>query len=553
MQKQSYFSHYGGFNNLLKSGYRHYKGKAQTLMKNVEAISDMAEMTRTSLGPNGMKKYIINYLDKIFLTKDANVMATELEINHPAVNVLVDALKAQNAEQGDLTNFVVTFGGELMSKAGNLVSEGVHVADVSEGYEKAFNYSMELLDKANTHKVEDVKNLTEATKIIKPVIGSKLAHGQETFLAPLIAQACINVVPTQIEKFDVDNVRVAKILGGSLMKSEVIKGMLVVRKTEGVVQHAENCNVAVYNCEFQTKGAETNDSIVFKTADELLNYTKSEEENMEKIVKEIVDSGVKCIITGGAISNMAIHYLDKYGIMALRTMSKFELRRIAKSVGATLLVRLGAPTKEEMGYADEIKVTEISSQKCILIRKESENNKLSTIVLRGNTNDMLDNLERVVNCGVNAYRAVCKSPLFVAGAGAIDMYLAEQIKQYASTVKTLDQYAIEAFGEAFDVIPRTILENSGYNVNEKLPTLRAKNNKNPNMGINIENGEIEDAFEIGVYDHLETKRWAIKHAYNAIKTIIKIDQIIVAKPAGGPKMGPDNPMAKKQKLEEEEF
>ena len=552
MQKPSYFSNYEGLNTLLKSGYRTFKGKNQTLFKNAEAIEDIASMTRTALGQNGNYKYIINMHDKLYLTKDTNVMAEQLEINHPAVNVLVDALKAQSSEQGDGTNFVVTFGGELMKYAAKLITEGLKVADVSEGYEKAYNKAMELLDKAEKHKVKDVNNLEEVTKFIKPVIGSKLVHGQEDFLAPLVAQACINVVPKEKEKFDVDNVRVAKILGGNLMKSEVLKGMLVVRKTEGSVISCENCNVAVYNCEFTTKGAETNDQVVFKTADELLNYTKSEEEHMESVIKEIVDSGVKCVITGGSISNLAIHYLDKYGIMAFRTMSKFELRRIARSIGATLLVRLGAPTKEEMGYADEIKLTEVSSQKCILIRRENENNKISTVVLRGTTNDMLDNLERVVNCGVNAYRAVCKNPEFVAGAGAIDMYLSQGIVEYSREVKSLDQYAIEAFGEAFEVIPRTIMENSGINVNEKLSTLRAKNTKNPNMGINIKTGEIEDASNFGVLDHLETKRWAIKHAYNSIRTIIKIDQIIVAKPAGGPNLT-NNPYAKASQQEAEEF
>ena len=552
MQKPSYFSNYEGLNTLLKSGYRTFKGKNQTLFKNAEAIEDIASMTRTALGQNGNYKYIINMHDKLYLTKDTNVMAEQLEINHPAVNVLVDALKAQSSEQGDGTNFVVTFGGELMKYAAKLITEGLKVADVSEGYEKAYNKAMELLDKAEKHKIKDINNLEEVTKFIKPVIGSKLVHGQEDFLAPLVAQACINVVPKEKEKFDVDNVRVAKILGGNLMKSEVLKGMLVVRKTEGSVISCENCNVAVYNCEFTTKGAETNDQVVFKTADELLNYTKSEEEHMESVIKEIVDSGVKCVITGGSISNLAIHYLDKYGIMAFRTMSKFELRRIARSIGATLLVRLGAPTKEEMGYADEIKLTEVSSQKCILIRRENENNKISTVVLRGTTNDMLDNLERVVNCGVNAYRAVCKNPEFVAGAGAIDMYLSQGIVEYSREVKSLDQYAIEAFGEAFEVIPRTIMENSGINVNEKLSTLRAKNTKNPNMGINIKTGEIEDAATFGVLDHLETKRWAIKHAYNSIRTIIKIDQIIVAKPAGGPNLT-NNPYAKASQQEAEEF
>ena len=147
----------------MKSGYRTFKGKTQTLLKNAEAIEDMASMTRTSLGQNGNYKYIINMHDKLFLTKDTNVMANELEINHPAVNVLVDALKAQSSEQGDGTNYVITFGGELMKYAAKLVTEGLKVADVSEGYEKAYNKVMELLDKAETYKVNDVTNLEEAT------------------------------------------------------------------------------------------------------------------------------------------------------------------------------------------------------------------------------------------------------------------------------------------------------------------------------------------------------------------------------------------------------
>ena len=543
----TFFNQYGGFSNLLKTGYKYFKGKEQTILKNIDAVNDMQSMTRTSLGPNGMKKYIINMHDKLFITKDTNVMATELDINHPAVNILVDALKSQNKEQGDGTNFVITFGGELLNLAGKLINDGVHISDISIGFEKAFNKSLELIDSAPKYTVSDVTNLEEATKIIKPVIGSKLVHGQESFLAPIIAEACINVLPEKKEKFDVDNVRVAKILGGNLMKSEVMKGLVVVRKTEGSVQKVEKCNVAVYNCPLETQGAETNDQIVFKTADELLNYTKGEEQHMEKLVKDIVDSGVKCVITGGAISNMAIHYLDKYGIMAFRTMSKFELRRIAKSLGAIMLVRLGAPTKEEMGYADEIKVTEISSEKCIVIKKDSEKNRLSTIVLRGTTNDMLDNLERVIQCGVNAYRSVCKSPVYVPGAGAIDMFLCEKIKEFGKTVKTLDQYAIDKFGEAFEVIPRTIAENSGINVNDIIPTLRSKNNQNPTMGLDIKGGVVDDVFNLGIYDHLETKKWAIRHAYNAVKTIVRIDQIIVAKPSGGPNL------ANRPKNEEDEF
>ena len=530
----SYFNQVGSFNSLLKEGFKHYKGAQEAVMRNIEAVNDMASMTRTSLGPNGMNKYIINMHDKLFLTKDTSVMAKELEVNHPAVNILIEASKSQDQEVGDGTNFVITFGGELLNLAGELINNGVHLSDIVLGYEKGFNRTMEIIDSVPQYKVEDVSKLEEATKIIKPVIGSKMVHGQEAFLAPLVAQACINVLPNDRTKFNVDNVRVSKILGGTLMKTETMKGLVIVRNVEGSITKAEKCKVAVYNCPLETQGAETNDQIVFKTADELLNYTKGEEENMEKIIKNIVDSGVKCVIVGGAISNMAIHYLDKYGILAFRIMSKFELRRIASACGASLLVRLGPPTEEEMGYADEIKLTEISSEKCIVLTRDSENNKLSTIVLRGTTNDMLDNMERVIADGVNAYRDACKSSVYVAGAGAIEMNLSNQIKSFGKTVTTLDQYGIEKFGEAFEVVPRTLLENSGYNVNEVLATLRSKNNSDPNMGINIQNGEIEDTLKLGILDHLETKKWAIKHAVNSVLTILKVDQVIVAKPAGGP-------------------
>jgi len=171
---------------------------------------------------------------------------------------------------------------------------------------------------------------------------------------------------------------------------------------------------------------------------------------------------------------MALHYLDKYSIMVFRIMSKFEIRRIAKSIGASMLVRLGAPTKEEMGYADKIYVDEISAQKCIIIVRDSDENKLSTVVIRGSTTNMLDNIERIIEDGVTSYKSACRDQLFVPGAGAIEMYLSNGIKQYGKTMTSLDQYAIAKFGEAFEVVPRTLSENSGLNSNEVLANLNSK-------------------------------------------------------------------------------
>jgi T-complex protein 1 subunit theta len=455
------------------------------MLKNIDATKEIAAMTRTSMGPNGMNKYIINHIDKLFLTKDTATMCKELDINHPAARLVVQASKLQEAEQGDNTNFVITFAGEALNQAASLIKSGLHQSDILIGYEKAFKKCTELLDNAPKYTLGDVRNVEEVTKIIKPIIGSKMMLSQENILAPLIANACINVMPSKSTDFNVENVRCAKILGGSLIDSQVIKGLVVIRNVEGSVTKVENCKVAVFNCPLECTGAETKDTVVFKSANELLNYTKLEEDHMERIMKEIVDSGVKAVIVGGSIDDMAVHFADKYGIILFRIMSKFELKRIAKALGASLLVRLGAPTKEEMGHADKIYLDEISSQKCIVLVRNSDENKLSTIVLRGSTTNMLDNIERIIEDGVNTFKSACKDHSFVPGAGAIEMYLANGIKEFSKTVTSLDQYAIAKFGEAFEVVPRTLSENSGLNVNEVIANLVKLNHENAHNGINI--------------------------------------------------------------------
>jgi T-complex protein 1 subunit theta len=408
-----------------------------------------------------------------------------LDINHPAARIITNSSKIQDGEMGDNTNFVITYATELLNQAAELIRNGLHPSEILVGYEKGWKKCLSLIEDAPRFKISDVKSTEEVTKIIRPVIGSKLLHGHDNIMAPLIAEACISVVPSKAENFNVDNIRVAKILGGSLVDSQVIHGLVVVRACETNTNKAENCKIAIYNCPLETQGAETKDTVLFKTADELINYNRSEEDFMEKLIKEIVDSGVKVVIAGGSVSDMALHYFERYKIMVFRVMSKFELRRIAKAVGATPLVRLGPPTKEEIGFADKCFVDEISSMKCIVIVRESDENKLATLVIRGSTMNFLENIERVIEDGVNVYRNACKDPNFVPGAGAIEMFLSNGIKNFGKTVTSLDQYAIKKFGEAFEVVPRTLAENSGLNVNEVLANLITKNINDPYAAINI--------------------------------------------------------------------
>jgi len=281
---------------------------------------------------------------------------------------------------------------------------------------------------------------------------------------------------------------------------------------------------------------ETKGTVLLTSAEELQNYTKSEEAQFEGFIKGLAEAGVSVAVCSGSMSEMAVHFFEKYKIMAIKIMSKFELKRIARAVGATPVVKLGTPSPEELGYADEVHFKEISSQKCIVFRRDQEENKMATIVLRGSTTSLLDDVERAIDDGVNTIKTLCRDPRLVPGAGATEIHLAKKIQDFAKTQPGLDQYAIERFGQALEIIPRTIADNAGYKAEQIIADLYAKTGESNVFGIDVADGKVKDVTEVGVLDCWDTKSWALKLCVDAVLTILKVDQIIMSKPSGGPNM-----------------
>lgn len=524
-----------GFQNLLKEGSRHYSGLEEAILKNIDACKEISNMTKTSYGPNGAKKMIINYLEKIFVTSDAATIMKELEVQHPAAKLIVMAAKMQESECGDGTHYVVTFAGELLNQAEGLIKMGLHPSQIVTGYEQATKKALELLEKNEAYKVQDLTNLDEVTNCLRSTVISKLPSVGE-FFSKKIAEACIQILPKNPSAFDTEHLRTAKILGASMNDSFVMRGLIVTRNVETpTLTSVDTPKIAVYGCPMDTQEAETKGTVLIKTAEELLNYNKSEEDLAHKFVKGIADAGVNCVVCGGSISDIVLHYLEKYRIMTTKVTSKFELRRICKALGAQAIVRIGAPIPEEIGTADKAYVKEIGNQKVVVFERNSDDCKLATLVLRGSSTNLLDDVERAIDDGVCAYRNLCRDPRFVYGAGAAEIQLARDLENEGNNITTLDQYAFKQFAKAFEIFPRILCDNAGLNADHVLAKMYSSLSGDVIPSLELESGSVKPSKEVNILDHLQTKQWAIKLASDAALTVLRVDQIIIAKPAGGPK------------------
>ncbi|CAI9579344.1 unnamed protein product [Staurois parvus] len=466
----------------------------------------------------------------------AATILRELEVQHPAAKMVVMASHMQEQEVGDGTNFVLVFAGALLELAEELLRMGLSVSEVIEGYEKASKKALEILPDLVCSSAKNLRDVDEVASLLQTSIMSK-QYGNEGFLSKLIAQACVSILH-ESGNFNVDNIRVCKILGSGICASSVLHGMVFKKETEGDITSVKNAKIAVYSCPFDNMVTETKGTVLINSAQELMNFSKGEENMMEENVKAIAHAGANIVVTGGKVADMALHYANKYNLMLVRLNSKWDLRRLCKTVCATALPRLTAPTPEEMGHCDSVYLSEVGDTQVVVFKHEKEDGAVATIVVRGSTDNLMDDVERAVDDGVNTFKVLTRDKRLLPGGGATEIELAKQITSYGETCPGLDQYAIKKFAEALESIPRALAENSGVKANEVISKLYAthqEGNKNIGFDIEAESAAVKDMLESNVFDTYLGKHWGIKLATNAAVTVLRVDQIIMAKPAGGPK------------------
>jgi T-complex protein 1 subunit theta len=391
--------------------------------------------------------------------------------------------------------------------------------------------------------VKDLRDINSIKKAVRCSVASK-RYGDDEFLANLVCDASVKVLPKQATVFNVDNVRICKILGSGILSSQVMLGVVFKKGVEGYIKSIEKATVAVYTCPFDVTQTETKGTVLINNAQELLNFSKGEEDVVENQVKSLHEAGINVVVSGGKFGDLYSHFLNKYNIMAVRLTSKFDIRRLSKLIGATALPKIQPPSKEELGHCDRVYLDEVGETEVVVFKQESEHGRVSTIIIRGSSDNLMDDIERAIDDGINTFKALTKDNRLVAGAGAFEIELARKIESYGEVCAGLEQYAVQKFALALESLAKQLADNAGLKTTEILSKLYAEHQRGkPNIGldIDVEGGGVKDVVEAGIVDLYLTKWWAIKLATNAATTVLKIDQIIMAKPAGGPKAPKSKP------------
>uniref|UniRef100_A0A5K3FR08 T-complex protein 1 subunit theta n=2 Tax=Mesocestoides corti TaxID=53468 RepID=A0A5K3FR08_MESCO len=529
--------------SMLKDGTRHFEGLEEAVYRNIEACVAIAKTTRSTYGPSGQNKIVINHIGKQFVTNDAATILRELEVQHPAAKMIILATQQQEQEAGDGTNLVFQLAGALLDNARGLLKMGLSVSQIVEGYEMAAKKAIEFLDEIVVKEINNLKDFSEVYPVIKTSLMSKQLNISE-FLAELITSACISIMPED-GNFNVDNVRVLKVLGSGVASSSMVQGMVFRRDIEGDVQSVSQSKIAIYSCPLEALQTETKGTVLLHTADELKEFSKGEESQMEKIIDSIADAGVKVVVSGGKISELALHYANKRGIMLVRLVSKFDVRRLSQATGAAVLPTLTVPTAEELGYVERVHVDEIADTNVIIFEQGSSKKAMVTIVIRGSTDNIMDDIERAVDDGVNTYKALTRCKKVVAGAGACEIELARRLLAFADAIPGLEQYAVREYAHAYEVVPKALSENAGEKATEIIAQLYAAHQSGQTHSGFVTSAKLDstvcDAREANILDLHGAKYWAIRFATSAACTVLRVDQIIMSRPAGGPK--PRDPRA----------
>ncbi|PMP88105.1 MAG: thermosome subunit [Caldisphaera sp.] len=518
---------------ILKEGTQRSYGR-EALRNNILAAKVLSELLKTSLGPRGLDKMLIDSFGDITITNDGATIVKEMEIQHPAAKLLVEIAKAQDSEVGDGTTSVVVLAGSLLEKAEKLLEDNIHPSIIIDGYTKAMNKALEVLDKVG-YKV-DVNDESYLKKIVDTTISSKYTgQGPEK---DIIVNIVVNAVKTVAEPrpdgtyyIDLDNIKVEKKKGESLTDTSLLKGIVIDKEVvhPGMPKRIENAKIAVLDAALEIQKPDISTKIRVTDVDQLDNFLEEETKILKEMVEQIAATGANVVITQKGIDDVAQHFLAKKGILAARRVKRSDIEKIAKATGAKIVTSIKDLKPESLGYAGVVEERKVGNDKMIFI-EEAKNPRSVTILLRGANDMLLDEAERNLNDALHSMRNILREPKIIGGGGAVETEIAMALRDYARTIGGKEQLAIEAFAEALEVIPTVLSESSGMDPLDTLMELRSYHGKGFRFaGINaVESKIVEDVTKSNIYEPILVKKQVIKSASEASISLLKIDDLIAA-------------------------
>lgn len=526
---------------ILKEGSQRTKGRdAQN--NNIMAAKAVAEAVRTTLGPKGMDKMLVNSVGDIVITNDGATILKEMDIEHPAAKMIVEVAKTQDDEVGDGTTTAAILAGELLKNAEVLLEQGIHPTVIANGYRIASTKAKDILK--NITKTVDINDRDLLIKIASTAMKEqlKLSTGRTTesskdIFAKLAVDAVLSVVDTENgKKVDIDNIKIEKKVGSSLDSSELVKGIVIDKERvhSGMPKKIKDARILLYNQAIDIKKTETKAEISINMPNQLQLFLDHEEQMIQDMVNKIIDTGANVVLSEKSIDDIAQYYLAKKGIYAIANVSKKDIEKLARATGGNIVNTLKNVSESDLGKAGIVEEKKFGENTMTIVA-DCHNPKAVSIIIRGGTIQVVDEAERILHDAIRVVGVAIEDQTLVAGGGSPEIELALRLREYSSTLQGREQLAISKFADALEIIPRSLAENAGLDPINMLTEMRSEHEKgNKTAGLNVFLGKVVDMWEEGVVEPCRIKTQAIDSGTEAATMILCIDDVLSSKKSSPP-------------------
>jgi thermosome len=527
---------------ILREGTTRSRGR-ESQRANITAAKVVAESVKSSLGPKGMDKMLVDGLGDVTITSDGATVLKEMDIQHPAAKMMVEVAKTTDDEVGDGTTSVVVLSGRLLEMAEELINKNIHPTIIVDGYRAA-------ADKTLTSLREIAIKVSSTDKVMlkkaaMTSMGSKLVREYRDYLADLVVDAILKVAQTDDGEYkvDLDDIKVDKKAGESLLATQLIDGIAIDKEVvhSGMPKRIDKANIALINSPIEVEKTEFSAKISIERPEEMQAFLDEEERMLQAMVENIAAAGANVLICQKGIDDLAQHFLAKQGVLTIRRCTQSNMEKLAKATGAKIVINIEDLTSEDLGHAEVAEERKVGEDKWVFI-EGCTNPKAVTILIRGGTEKVVDEAERSIHDALCVVRDIVLNPSVVAGGGAPELEVSSRVRKWAESLSGKEQLAALAFAEALEVIPITLAESAGLDPINILVELRSRHEKGELWaGVDVFNGTVNDMAELDIYEPLAVKEQIIKSASEVASMILRIDDVIASGRSGGPPMPPKGP------------